>query len=83
MIQEINQPVEVIAVFNHGSIQPRRIRWGGRVYHVTKLVHTWRQKVGREYQTHIAVETDAYTAMELVVDPSDMSWRLATISLEG
>jgi hypothetical protein len=36
MDQEINQPIEVMAVFEKGRMLPVRFRWNGRV---VKIVH--------------------------------------------
>jgi hypothetical protein len=83
MIQEINEPVEVIAVYQKGKVQPLRIRWGQTVYQVKKINNTWRQKTGNVYHSYFSVETKSNTSMILAVDPADMSWRLASINVEG
>lgn len=83
MIEEINQPIAVIALYDKGTVRPLRFKWGGRVYRVKKVNHTWSQKIGHSPYLHIAVETDGYNTMELVVDPADLSWRLARMSVDG
>jgi hypothetical protein len=82
VIQEINEPVAVIALYDKGVIRPYRVKWRNRVYHVTNLVSHWKEKVGGEWHIHLSVETKEAT-MELVIDPSDVSWRLARVNLEG
>ncbi len=81
MIQEINEPVAVIALYDKGVIRPYRVKWRNRVYHVRNLVSNWKEKVGTAHHIHLSVETDEAT-MELVIDPSDVSWRLARVNLD-
>lgn len=83
MIQEINEPVAVIVLFETGKVQPLRVKWGERVYRVRTVFNTWRQKLVQGHELHIAVATDSATEMELVIDLSDLSWRLARVSIDG
>ena len=82
MFEDINEPVAVIALYDKGVIRPYRIKWRNRVYHVTNLVRNWQEKVGNTRYIHLSVDTKEAT-MELVIDPSDVSWRLARVNLEG
>ena len=83
MNQEINESVAVIVLFDKGKVQPLRIKWHNRVYRVKKIFNTWRQKVGYGYEIHIAVEVDSSDSMELVIDASDLSWRIARVTVAG
>lgn len=79
MLQEIDEPVSVIALFDGIGVKPLRLKQGERVYHVRKVVNTWRQKRGLDHHLHVAVETREGLAIELVVDLADLSWRIAQL----
>ncbi|MCI0564720.1 MAG: hypothetical protein MN733_40145 [Nitrososphaera sp.] len=55
------------------------VTWNNRDYHVTRMNRTWCEAIGGRKIIHVAVETDEGTTMQLVVDPSEMSWRLEVI----
>jgi len=80
-IQEIDEAVEVLLRVGGGKIIPEQIVWGSTVYHVRTVNNTWRQKFGQGYKIHIACMTREETAMEIVIDPVDLSCRLARMSL--
>ena len=83
MNQEINENVSVLALFEKGAIKPCSVTWQNREYQVTKLNSRWRQKVGATYHIHLSVSIGADMSMELVIDTSDLSWRLARVDLAG
>ena len=82
MVETINKPIRVIALFEHGQIKPLRVEWNARTYHVSAVNNVWRETVGTAKHIHLAVETKEGVAMELVVDPKDMSWRLESVDTE-
>lgn len=79
--QEIDEAVEVVLRVGGGKIMPEQILWGHTVYHVQAVNNTWRQKFGQGYKIHVACMTQEDTAMEIVIDPADLSCRLARMSL--
>ncbi len=79
--QEIDEAVEVVLRVGGGKIVPEQIFWGQTVYHVQAVNNTWRQKFGQGYKIHVACMTQEDTAMEIVIDPADLSCRLARMSL--
>jgi hypothetical protein len=83
MYQEINEPISVVAAYAKGKVSPEKVEWGKRVYEVKKINNDWRQKAGTVYHLYFSVETDRNTSMVIVFDPSDLSWRLASINAEG
>ena len=72
----INKAISVTALFENGQVKPLHVTWNDRVYHVTNVNSVWRQTVCATKYVHLAVETREGTNMELVIDPTDLSWRL-------
>ena len=56
-IQEINEPVAVILILEHGKARPFRIKWRERAYQVRAVLHSWYQKRGIGKEMHISFET--------------------------
>lgn len=83
MVEVINKPAAVIALFEDGKIKPLRVKFANTVYHVKKVNTVWRETVGATKYIHIAVETKEDATLELVVDPNDLSWRLERITTTG
>lgn len=79
--QEINEAVEVVLRLGGGKITPEQILWGNTIYHVCAVNNVWRQRFGQGYKIHVACATQEDTAMEIVIDPADLSCRLARMSL--
>ncbi|MCA9740637.1 MAG: hypothetical protein H6695_10395 [Deferribacteres bacterium] len=78
MLHELNDRIEVIALFAEGSVQPLRIRWRERVYKIQHIYSTWQYRQGSTREIHITAGTEAAQTMELVltIDGAVLSWRL-------
>jgi len=46
MYQELNDPVDVLALFQDGSIKPERFRWKGHVHRVAQVTGSWKTDKG-------------------------------------
>jgi hypothetical protein len=55
MDQEIDQPIEVIAVFQKGRMVPVRFRWNGRVIKIARVTGWWKSNEGEFKIKHFAV----------------------------
>jgi hypothetical protein len=55
MDQEINQPIEVMVVFQKGRMVPVRFRWNGRVIKIARVTGWWRSNEGKFRIRHYAV----------------------------
>ena len=47
MDQEIDQPIDVMAVFQEGRMIPVRFRWNGRVIKIVRVTGRWKTSEGR------------------------------------
>ena len=55
MDQEIEQPIDVIAVFQQGRMIPVRFRRNGRVIKIVRVTGRWKTDEGRFRIKHFAV----------------------------
>lgn len=55
MDQEIDQPIDVIAVFQKGRMVPVRFRWNGRVIKIARVTGWWKSNEGKFKIKHFAV----------------------------
>ena len=83
MFQKVNEPISVVASYAKGNVLPQKVEWGQTVYQVIKVNKPWRQKNGSIYHLYFSIETDKNASMVIVFDPTDMSWRLDSINVEG
>ena len=87
MREEINESVDVIAVFyaEKKSIEVLRMRWGSRSYKARQTYTTWPVKFGQIHELHFSVELDSGDVVDLAlqIDGTTLHWRLATITLAG
>jgi hypothetical protein len=82
MYQEIEEPIDVIALFEKGRMRPVRFRWKERVYRIAKVTGDWQSEVGRYRLRHFAVIDEASNFFELSFDQYDSVWSLAKVSAE-
>ena len=54
MDQEIDQPIDVIAVFQEGKMIPVRFRWNGKVTKIVRVTGRWKTNEGRFGIRHFA-----------------------------
>lgn len=74
MATDINDRIQVIAVFDNG-IRPAKFKWRGRTYPVREITYTWGSREGAVNLVHFSV-TDGETLFELVYNASTMQWSL-------
>ena len=82
MDQEINQPVEVMVVFEKGRMIPVRFRWNGRVIKVAKLTGWWRTNEGKFRIRHFAVIDQNSQFFQLTYKERTAEWFLNKIWVE-
>ncbi len=80
--QDIEEPVDVIAVFEKSKMRPIRFRWKNRVYKISQVTGTWCSEIGRYRYRHFAVMDDASNFFELSFDERDTAWLLTKVMVE-
>lgn len=81
--EEIDEPIEVLAVFKTGSMKPIRFRWNSHTHHVLKVTGHWTTHVGESKQYYYSVVGESQDYFEIVLDSRTLGWRLARVCLEG
>ena len=82
MDQEINQPVEVMVVFQKGRMVPIRFRWNGRVIKIPKLTSWWRTNEGEFRIRHFAVIDQNSQFFQLTYKERTAEWFLSKVCVE-
>jgi len=82
MDQEINQPVEVMVVFQKGRMVPIRFRWNGRVIKIAKLTGWWRTNEGEFRIRHFAVIDQNSQFFQLTYKERTAEWFLSKVWVE-
>jgi len=74
MATDINERIQVVAVFDNG-IKPAKFKWRGRTYPVRDIIYSWGSRYGSASLVHFSV-TDGATLFELVYNALTMQWSL-------
>ena len=82
MDQEINQPIEVMVVFQKGRMVPLRFRWNGRVIKIAKITGWWRTNEGEYRIRHYAVIDEDSQFCQLSYKERTAEWFLNKIWVE-
>ncbi|MCX5781328.1 MAG: hypothetical protein NT145_01280 [Elusimicrobia bacterium] len=78
---EINEIIDVGAVFSKKHIKPKWFIWQKRKYLITETTYTWDEDVGSERIIHFSV-TDGSTLFEISLNQKTFEWRLEKTTLD-
>lgn len=81
-IEEIGQPIRVLADFSGGSAVPVRFLWGGRTYKVTAVNGKWTQRDEDGLCLHYSVQVGDETYY-LHLSNTEVQWWLDRVILES
>ena len=79
MIEEIGEPIDVIAAFSTGKIFPLLFSWRNRRYNNLKVHATWSQAAGNAKLVHFSVTTDNTNLYELCFHTRYFHWQLVRV----
>ncbi|PJA29022.1 MAG: hypothetical protein CO189_03575 [candidate division Zixibacteria bacterium CG_4_9_14_3_um_filter_46_8] len=82
MYQDIDENVDMIALFNSGKVKPIKFRWKDRPVKVVQVTGKWKSDVGRYKVRHFAVVDDNDNFFQLAYDERDLRWTLEKIWVE-
>lgn len=82
MYTKVDEPVEVVARFRSGKIEPIAFRWQGRTISGLELAMMHRLTEGRSTLFVCAV-SDGSTSYELSLNNETLEWRLRQLWVEG
>lgn len=82
MDTEINEQVEVLAVFKKGLVFPKLLRWNGRVYKVEELNMRHQAHDGKALIHYFSV-SDKTNNFKLAFNTQSLNWTLEQVYSEG
>jgi hypothetical protein len=82
-LEDIREPVEVIAMFRFGRLSPLRFRWRDRVYKIERINGGWVSEEGAVRYHHFAVSSDGPDVFELSYNERAHTWKIERVSLGG
>ena len=82
MDQEIDQPIEVVVIFEKGKMMPIRFRWNGRVIKIARITSWWKTNEGKFRIRHYAVMDQNSQFCQLSYNERTSEWFLDKIWLE-
>lgn len=81
MYEQINDPVQVAAVFKNGNLTPLKFMWNGREYSVRAVNLAYSKYEGRAKVYYFAV-SDNNNYFKLRFNADDFSWVLSETYVE-
>ena len=81
-IEEISEPIRVLADFSGGQATPVRFRWGQRTYVVDTVNGRWTDRSGDGYALHTSVQVGDETYY-IHFASADAQWWLDRVVMDG
>ena len=82
MYQNIEEPIEVLALFQQGKILPLKFRWKGRTYKIKRLENKWKSDAGEKNCWHFSVCDSASNLFQLTYNEEYRTWQLSKLWIE-
>jgi len=82
MYQELNDPVDVLVLFEDGALKPQRFRWKGRVHRVAQVTGRWKTDKGQSQVRHFALMDEEANFFQLAYDEHSSLWRVTRVWVE-
>ncbi|MBD3232120.1 MAG: hypothetical protein GF315_00180 [candidate division Zixibacteria bacterium] len=79
MYQDINEAVNVIALFTKGKITPIKFQWNNKPVKVMQVTGKWKSSNGRFNIRHFTVIDESDNFMQLSYDDQQLAWTLDRI----
>ena len=76
MFESLNDPIDVLTIFEEGKLEPLRFRWKGKVIRIAKVTGRWSRREGQTQLRYFSVESGSET-YELCYDPRGPRWFLS------
>ena len=82
MVQEVNEPIDVLSVFRDGRVRPVKFKWAGRTLAVSRIAYSWVTRMGAHAVHHFSLIAGSREVYEIFFDSHHMAWRLERIHLD-
>lgn len=80
-IEEIREPIRVLAAFGGGQAEPVRLEWAGRTYKISAVNCSWTDPSGEGYSLHYSVQVGDETYY-LHFDSAQVQWWLDQVVVQ-
>jgi len=81
MVEQVNDPIEVIVKFEQGKSTPCRFLWKGGEFNISKVNLTYSVREGRNKIYYFAV-SDNNNYFKLQFSTEDLNWRIVESYVE-
>ena len=81
-IEQIGDPIGVLASFSGGAAEPLRFRWQGRTYKIQRVNARWLDRQCDGYRLHYTVQVGDETYY-LHFASAEVQWWLDQVAMEG
>lgn len=82
MIEEIGEPIDVVAAFTNGKLMPILFSWHSRRYYNLKVASVWNEREGESRLIHIIVTADTPNQYEICFNTGNFKWNLVKVDHE-
>ena len=81
--ENIDDPIEVIALFRGGKLRPIKFRWKDWVLKVERVNGGWVSDEGRARFYHYSVMCSGPDVYEISYNSEKFNWRIDRVCMEG
>lgn len=81
-IEQMDEPIRVLAVFSGGGVQPLRFRRGRRTYRIDAVNGRWVDRQGDAYCLHFSVQVGGETYF-IHFSSAEVQWWLDQVIVDG
>jgi len=82
MYQDLNDPVDVIVIFENQVMRPARFRWKGQIHKVARVTGAWKSRDGEQGVRHFAVVDTRANFFQLTYNERLTRWVLSRTWVE-
>jgi hypothetical protein len=82
LYHDLDEPVDVIAIFEKGQLRPIRFRWKGQTYKVARVTGRWKAPKGEAWVRHFSVVDTQDNVFQLVYDERRTDWSICKVWVE-
>ncbi len=82
MYQEIDEPIDVVVLFEHSSMRPSRFKWKDQIYKISEITGDWKTDVGAYRIRHFAVVDSSSNFFQISYDERKTCWSISKIWVE-
>ncbi len=82
MYQELDEPIDVIAVYEKGILRPLRFLWKDHSHKITHVTGTWKSPKGESWLQHFSIVDAQGTVFHLTYYESRTRWAISKVWVE-